>query len=542
MMQLLIGTRSNSSRSSSSSSTDSQAQVQKQAPTAIVLPVITIRDGPKLQWRGLLLDVCRHFFDKDFVKRYIDLLALYRMNVFHWHLTEDQAFRIEIKRYPKLTSVGAYRELRPDELSDEAFMNENKQYISTRRDSDGRTKMYYGGYYTQEDIREIVAYASDRFIRVVPEIELPGHAVASLAAYPEHSCTASSQSHHHHHHHHQQQHPHQTVQFTVENNWGVHKDVYCAGNDATFEFLENVLTEVIDLFPNSTHIHIGGDECPKDRWSVCPKCQQRIRDEHLGNEHGLQSYFIRRIGKFLASKNRQFIGWDEILEGGLAPGAIVQAWRGMNGALDAVRMGHDAIASPNSHCYLDYDINTIDLEHLYSFRPEAYVRRDDAMGRILGGEVNCWTEHMRTRDRVNYMVFPRLLAMSEVLWSEHRDTYYDFWKRVVQQRPVLHDLFQVRMGPETDLLHIVHRVHNRQTVFVRAYLKKPNTSIPRDKLELAYSLDETEPSTPLRKSKAQSFKLGEEISFNVGQTMTIQAYLDGVPYGKHYHLLSSPSS
>ena len=255
---------------------------------ALTIPEVTIIDKPRFRWRGLNLDCGRHFMSKDFIKRYIDLLAYHKMNTLHWHLTEDQGWRIEIKKYPKLTSVGAWRTY-----------------------EDG-TK--YGGFYTQDEIREVVEYARSRYINVVPEIEMPGHSVAALASYPEYSCTGGP--------------------FKVQTQWGVHKDVYCAGNEKTFAFLEDVLTEVMDLFP-SKYIHIGGDECPKDRWQECPKCQRRIRREGLADEHALQSYFITRIEKFLNNHGRQIIGWDEILEGGLAPGATVQSWRGVEGGIAA---------------------------------------------------------------------------------------------------------------------------------------------------------------------------------------------------------------
>ncbi|MCK4999088.1 MAG: beta-N-acetylhexosaminidase, partial [Anaerohalosphaera sp.] len=281
-----------------------------------------IEDVPRFEWRGMLLDCGRHFMDKEFVKRYIDLLAMHKMNRLHWHLTEDQGWRIEIKKYPKLTEIGGWRTYQ-----------------------DGTV---YGGYYSQEDVREVVAYAKKRFVMVVPEIELPGHSVAALAAYPEYSCTGGP--------------------FEVETKWGVHKDVYCAGNEATFTFLQDILTETCELF-DSPYIHIGGDECPKDRWHDCSKCQARIKAEGLKDEHELQSYFIQRIEKFLQTKNKSIIGWDEILEGGLAQNATVQSWRGMGGAIEAVNSGHDAIVSPTSHAYFDYDISTTDLRKVYTFEP-----------------------------------------------------------------------------------------------------------------------------------------------------------------------------
>ena len=300
------------------------------------LPHVSISDAPRFEHRGLLLDCCRHFMDPDFVKRAIDLLALHKMNVLHWHLTEDQGWRIEVDAYPELTSTGAWR-----------------------TEADGSR---HGGFYTKDQIREIVAYAADRNITVIPEIELPGHSRAAIAAYPWLSCTGDS--------------------LEVPHDWGVFKDIYCAGEDTTFRFLEAVLLEVLELFP-SEYIHIGGDEAPKVRWESCPKCQRRIQAEGLHDAHELQSWFITQIGSFLADHGRKLIGWDEILEGGLPDGATVQSWRGMQGGRDAVAMGRDAIMSPTSHCYFDYPVESIDLERVYGFEPEPEGL--EGSGRILGG-------------------------------------------------------------------------------------------------------------------------------------------------------------
>ena len=345
---------------------------------SLSIPCVRVQDKPRYRWRGMLLDCCRHFMTKEFVKRYIDLLAYHKMNVLHWHLTEDQGWRIEIKKYPKLTEVGAWR---------------------------GSGDDVTGGFYTQDDVREIVAYAASRHITVVPEIEMPGHSLAALAAYPELSCTGGP--------------------FSVGTRWGVYPDVYCAGNDQTFEFLQDVLSEVIELFP-SPFVHIGGDECPKDRWKTCAKCQSRISEEGLADEHELQSYFVRRIERFLGGKGRRLIGWDEILEGGLAPNATVQSWRGMDGAIAAARAGHDVISSPTSHCYLDYaqwrspteplQMGYIDLEKVYSFEPTPAQLSPDQAAHVLGAEGNLWSEHA-PQARVDHQVFPRLCALAEVTWS-----------------------------------------------------------------------------------------------------------------------------
>ena len=350
------------------------------------IPACHIEDAPRYRWRGMLLDCGRHFMPKEFVKRYIDLLAYHKLNVLHWHLTEDQGWRIEIKKYPKLTEVGAWRRVTRD----------------SEREQGGER---YGGFYTQDDVREIVAYAASRGITVVPEIEMPGHSQAATASYPALSCTGGP--------------------FEVNTNWGVHKDVYCAGNDEVFSFIEDVLTEVMELFP-SQYIHIGGDECPKERWKECPKCQARMKAEGLEDEHELQSYFIRRIDAFLTSHGRRLIGWDEILEGGLAPNATVQSWRGMDGAIAAAKANHDVISSPTSHCYLDYAqvrgpgepvrMGFLPLERCYEFEPTPPEFDAAQARRVLGLEGNMWTEHAPPA-RINYQVFPRLCALAEVGWS-----------------------------------------------------------------------------------------------------------------------------
>lgn len=362
---------------------------------ALTIPCVEIEDKPRYQWRGMHLDVCRHFFSKDFVKRYIDMLALHKMNRFHWHLTEDQGWRIEIKKYPKLTQISAWRK--------------------------GESGSKYGGFYTPDDIRQIVEYAKQQFITVVPEIEMPGHSVAALAAYPQFSCSGGP--------------------FEVETRWGGFRDVYCAGNDATFEFLQDVLCEVIDLFP-SQYLHIGGDECLKDAWKNCPKCQARIKAEGLKDEYELQSYFIKRISKFLKSKNKKLIGWDEILEGGLAEDAIVMSWRGTEGGITAARGGHDVVMSPTTHCYFDHyqaDPNTqpkawgglTTLEKVYSFEPTPPELTSEQAKHIIGAQANVWTEYIETEDYLEYMVFPRMCALAEVVWSpkELRD-WDDFKERL----------------------------------------------------------------------------------------------------------------
>ncbi|AQT67026.1 Beta-hexosaminidase [Anaerohalosphaera lusitana] len=350
--------------------------------TEWTVPEILVLDEPRFEWRGMHLDVCRHFMPLDFVKQYIDYIAMHKMNTFHWHLTEDQGWRIEIEQYPKLTEISAWRK--------------------------GPNGGKYGGYYTQDQIREVVEYAKQRFVTVVPEIEMPGHSVAALAAYPELSCTGGP--------------------FEVRTEWGVSRDVYCAGNEKTFEFLQNVLDEVIELFP-SEYVHIGGDECPKVRWQNCPKCQKRIAEENLEDEHELQSYFIKRMEKYLAGKGKRLIGWDEILEGGLAPNATVMSWRGMGGGIAAAKSGHDCVMAPVSPTYFDarnsdseyepaaigYTPNT--LGKVYAYDPVPQQLTDEQAEHILGSQAQVWTEYIETPEHVEYMVLPRMSALAEVVWS-----------------------------------------------------------------------------------------------------------------------------
>lgn len=371
----------------------------------IKIPCLNITDEPKFKWRGMHLDVSRHFFPKDFIKKYIDYLAMYKMNTFHWHLTDDQGWRIEIKKYPKLTEVGAWR-------NGSMIGHYTNQTFDNIR---------YGGFYTQEEINEIVAYAKERHITIIPEIEMPGHALAALASYPEFSCTGGP--------------------FEVGKTWGVLEDVFCP-KDETFAFLENILTEVMTLFP-SEYIHIGGDECPKVRWKSCPLCQKRIKGEHLKDEHELQSYFIQRIEKFVNSKGRKIIGWDEILEGGLAPNAAVMSWRGTVGGITAAKQNHFVVMSPGSHCYFDHYQGEpknepiafggyTNVEKVYSFNPIPKESSAEESKYILGAQANLWTEYINTPEHVEYMLFPRIAALSEVVWgTSNSNNYKEFEKRLI---------------------------------------------------------------------------------------------------------------
>lgn len=412
----------------------------------LTIPAVLIEDSPRFKYRGMHLDVARHFFPKKFIKQYIDLIAMHKMNAFHWHLTEDQGWRIEIKKYPKLTEIGGSR-----------FGT-----IIDHHPGTGNDQQIYGGFYTQDEIREIVDYAAKKHIEIIPEIELPGHSSAAIASYPYLSCfpeeptfvtnnMGSDKG--------------KSVQLSgnpkiVQETWGVFDDVYCAGKEENFEFLEDVLDEVIALFP-SKYIHIGGDECPKENWKRCPNCQARINSEGLKNEHELQSYFIKRIEKYLNSKGKQIIGWDEILEGGLAPNATVMSWRGESGGIEAAKHGHNVIMTPSNSCYFDhYQVKTEEAKnkeplaiggnttvadvYLYDPMPEELSVKQQKY--ILGVQGNVWTEYLKRDDQVEYMILPRMTALSEVAWSkkDNRD-WIDFHKRlkVFKKR---YDAMEVKYG------------------------------------------------------------------------------------------------
>ena len=381
-------------------------------PDSVVwsVPAVRIVDSPRFAWRGAHLDVGRHFMPKEFVKKYIDLLALQKMNTFHWHLTEDQGWRIEIRKYPSLTSVGAWRT--------QTIVGHQQGGDSTTWQYDGQR---HGGFYTQDDIREIVAYARDRFVTIVPEIEMPGHALAAIAAYPQLGVTGQPTD--------------------VGTRWGVYANILNA-EESTIGFMQDVLTEVLELFPGR-FIHVGGDEADKALWKTNPRIQERIRELGLKDEHELQSWFIRRMDAFLTAHGRRLVGWDEILEGGLAPGATVMSWRGTQGGIDAARAGHDVVMAPTSNTYLDYyqSRNTegeplaiggfLPLEMVYAFEPVPTDLEAQFRSHILGAQAQLWTEYMPGPKRVEYMAFPRLTALAEVLWTrpEQKD-YRDFLRRL----------------------------------------------------------------------------------------------------------------
>ena len=375
----------------------------------VTIPNVKITDAPRFAYRGLMLDAGRWFFPADYVKHFIDVMAQYKFNRFHWHLTEDQGWHIEIKRYPRLQEISSKRA--------ETIVG----HAARSNTYDGKP---HGGYYTQDEVRDIVKYAAERHITIIPEIEMPGHSEAALAAYPNLGCTGGP--------------------YKVSGKWGVNKEVYCAGNDSVYTFLENVLTEVMDLFPGQ-YIHIGGDECPKDRWKECPKCQKRMKELGLKDEHALQSYFIQRMEKFINSKGRRIIGWDEILEGGLAPNATVMSWRGEAGGIAAAKEKHDVIMTPNTYLYLDYyqgnpatePLNIggfLPLQTVYNYEPLPPSLTDNEQGYIKGVQANLWTEYLPTGQLVDYMLWPRALAVAEITWSPAAEKSYDkFLERLPAQ-------------------------------------------------------------------------------------------------------------
>lgn len=463
------------------------------------VPCAEIEDKPRYAYRGLHLDAGRHFQSVSFVKKYIDMMALHKMNNFHWHLTDDQGWRIEIKKYPKLTEIGAWR---------------NETLIGHASDKpekfDGQR---YGGFYTQDEIREVVAYAKDRFVNVIPEIEMPGHALAALAAYPELSCDS-------------------TKTYQVGTKWGVFDDVFCP-SDKTFSFLQDVLTEVMDLFP-SKYIHIGGDECPKDAWKKSKFCQDLIKKEGLKDEHGLQSYFIQRIEKFVNSKGRQIIGWDEILEGGLAPNATVMSWQGTEGGITAAQQNHDVIMTPGSHCYFDHyqaDPESeplaiggmLTLETVYGYEPTPKILNAEQAKHILGAQGNVWTEYLRYTDNIEYMVFPRAIALAEVLWSPKNKRDYDN--------------FVMRLQTHFKRLDRLNVTYSKRLYDIKINFSSDNTTTtvildsPIPNTEIRYTTDGKEPTAKsLLYSKpfslkdvsiirAANFQNGKPLSKTVTQTI-----------------------
>ncbi|MGL4631239.1 MAG: glycoside hydrolase family 20 protein [Leadbetterella sp.] len=437
------------------------ADIAGSSPASIKLeiPACSIKDEPRFGYRGQMLDVGRHYFPLPFIKKVIDQMAQLKLNVFHWHLTEDQGWRIEIKKYPKLTEIGSIRKKSPD-----------GHYRDKR--SDGKV---HQGFYTQDEVRELVEYAAKRHITVIPEIEMPGHSLAALASYPELGCGPGP--------------------YEVGTTWGIIEDVYCPSEN-TFTFLKNVLTEVMDLFP-SKYIHIGGDECPKKAWKESKFCQDLIRKEGLKNEDELQSYFIKRIDAFVSSKGRRIIGWDEILEGGLSPNATVMSWRGMKGGIEAAEQGHDVVVATTQNLYFDYYQakavkepigigGFLDIEKVYSLEPIPKELKEEEKKYIIGVQAQLWTEYIHTSEKAEYMLFPRILASAEVAWASPKKDFPNFKQRVVNYMPRLQKMGINYCKSIFDVDFSLDNTTSGQKAL------KINSSIPNTVIR--YTLDGSEPN------------------------------------------------
>ena len=472
--------------------------VEKTPTPSFSIPCVEITDTPRYAYRGMHLDAGRHFFGVDAVKKYIDQLALHKFNRFHWHLTEDQGWRLEIKKYPKLQEIAACR--------NETLVG---HYNDSPQKFDGQK---YCGFYTQDEAREIVRYAAERFITVIPEIEMPGHAQAAIAAYPELGCTDQ--------------------QLPVFTKWGVSENVFCP-KEVTFEFLENVLTEVMDIFP-SEYIHIGGDECPKTQWTQSKFCQDLIKKENLKDEHGLQSYFIQRIEKFLNSKGRQIIGWDEILEGGLAPNATVMSWRGTDGGIAAAKQRHDVIMTPTDFCYLDYYQSQdpgeplaiggyLPLDKVYNYNPDPVELTPEERKHILGVQGNLWTEYIKDLPKLEYMAFPRACAIAEIGWSpQAARNYDDFVSRLSGH---LKRLQAMDVNVAVKIYDVKTSVQSGDGKGIEVSL-----SPKMEGLDLRYTIDGSEPSMG-------SMAYTEPFFVDKSCTLKAASFLNGQPAGKGAELV-----
>ncbi|NTS41423.1 family 20 glycosylhydrolase [Flavisolibacter sp. BT320] len=407
------------------------------------IPAVHIEDEPRFAWRGMMMDPCRHIWSVDFIKKFIDQLAYHKLNKFHWHLTEDQGWRIEIKKYPRLQTVAAYRN--------------GTQVGYDRKKTDS---IRYGGYYTQEQVKEVVAYAAARYIEVIPEIEMPGHSVAAVTAYPHLACNEISF---------ETGKPHEVRQV-----WGVSKDIYCAGNDSVFTFLQDVLTEVMPLFP-SKFLHIGGDEAPHHAWAKCAKCQKRMKDEGLKNEAELQSWFLRRMEKFINASGKRIIGWEEIMQGGLSPTATVQSWLGTQSGIKAAKQGNDIIMSPYSHMYFDgYQAESkiepqaigywVPLDTAYAFDPRHPDMTDEDAKHLLGVQANVWAEFIKDEPYFQYMVFPRIDALAEIAWTPREKKDFTQFQQRLQTQLKRYDRWGIQYRVPTPLLTASYAADSVATV------------------------------------------------------------------------------
>ena len=465
----------------------------------LTVPCMEVKDYPRFKWRGLHLDVSRHFFGPEFIKQYIDLIAAYKLNTFHWHLTDDQGWRIEIKKYPLLTQIGAWR------------VDKNDLLWGSRPQAKPDEAATYGGYYTQEQIKEIVKYASERNVTIVPEIDVPGHSAAAIASYPFLSCVQQKQ-----------------LPMTGGNYTNMASN-FCVGNDSVFQFVNNVLTELVSLFP-SKYIHIGGDEVDKSAWKKCPKCQARMTKEHLKNEEELQSYFIKRVEKMVVGKGRRMIGWDEILEGGLAPEATVMSWRGESGGVEAAKMNHDVVMTPGTPLYFDHyqagpegepiafgGMNT--LQNVYNYEPIPAGLPTDKAKYVLGAQANLWAESIISSNHVEYMVLPRMLALAEVVWSPKEAKNWNDFNDRVQRHFKVFDQMGLTYCKGNYTVHIIPEFKNGKLVALLS------SEIKNAKIH--YTIDGSEPTSqstvytePIEIAQSQILKAAVTIN---GQIMGVQA-------------------
>lgn len=472
------------------------------------IPCLTIFDAPRFSYRGLHLDVARHFFPVSFIKKYIDFLALHKLNTFHWHLTDDQGWRIEIKKYPLLTKIGSTR----------------NQTLIGPYGSNKYDDKKYSGYYTQTEIKEVIDYASKRYINIIPEIEMPGHSMAALASYPFLGCTKGP--------------------YKVMETWGVADDAICAGNDSTYQFYQNVLDEIISLFPSKT-IHIGGDECAKTRWKVCKVCQMKMKEHHLKDEHELQGFFIGEIEKHINKKGKKIIGWDEIMEGGLAPNAAVMSWRGEEGGIAAAKQQHEVVMTPGTPLYFDHTqsinedsvtqggLNTLKAVYNYNPIPEALMLHETPY--ILGAQANMWTEYMNNEKKVEYMLFPRIAALSEALWTKLDNKNYTKFEAKIPTIFARYDLWKINYSKAYFDLesHVINNDSGKifwhlisKNKLGKIYCKTPNQSEKEIKEAVAISQSgeykailKDEKNIPLSSEISQTFFInkatGKPISISI---------------------------
>jgi len=466
-----------------------------------IIPNVVINDKPRFQWRGLMLDLSRHFFDKEYIKQVIDGLVMHKMNVLHLHLVDDQGWRIEIKKYPKLTEVGAWR------------VDQEDKHWDSRDEVDPKEKGTYGGFLTQEDLKELVKYAQSKNVEIIPEIEMPAHVSCAIAAYPELSCFEKP------------------IGVPSGGVWPI-TNIYCAGKESTFKFLEDVLVEVMDIFP-SKYIHIGGDEATKTNWEICPHCKKRMRDEKLENVEDLQSYFVKRMEKFINSKGKKLIGWDEILEGGLAPDATVMSWRGFKGGIEAAEQGHDVVMTPGTHCYFDHYQGAQNEEPLaiggytplskvYQFDPIVDSMNEKEAAHILGGQANLWAEYIPTTEHSQYMIFPRLAALSEAVWSPKELRNWDDFSSRIKTMFNRYDFLGINYAKSAYMVNATTKM-NLENKVMEVILKNefPNSDI-------RYSLDGSELNNTSKKY---------DKSIQLSETTSIKATLfeNDKPIGKEFN-------